>query len=89
MVDIRECSQRRAHALRDRVDNLDVADGTVHEGLNPVGGLDRRRRLGPHTVDLHMTTATRVGRRRPRLEQSDRPEPLIDAGRIHAPTLAR
>ena len=94
MVDVALRRHRGAHALDDQLGDLEflLPPGAPHGDsiphVNGLGGLDRRR------IKPHVTGPARSGRGGAGLEQTDRPQPHIQAhtGRFngirgHGPTL--
>jgi hypothetical protein len=74
---------RRADALVDESDDLEVATTVVDRGRHPVTDADGTRGLGCHSVDPHVTTPARRRCCRARLVDPDRPHPSVDPRRVH------
>src|SRR5918994_5413846 len=67
----------------DEADDLDHPLAVPGPHADGVAGLDRRRGLGPHAVDLDVAGAAGLGRPRPRLGQPHRPQPAVDPRLLH------
>ena len=83
------CGERSADTLVDRHDDVEhtlaLADSSSHAVARP----HRRRRLGACAVDLYVTTTTERGRRGPGWNDSNCPQPSVDACELHRESVSR
>jgi hypothetical protein len=87
VIDEARDRDRCADALRKDRNHIGDSFPLVQARLDSIAHLDRRRRLRGRAVDLHMARSTCTGCVGPCFGQSNRPQPLVNSGALHASIL--